>query len=507
MSTVIREKQQLKKYSHLLDTEHLQADLKDRSIRGGAVILMGQGAKFLLNVSSMIILARLLTPSDFGLIAMVAPITGFLGLFQDLGLSMATIQQKEINHAQVSGLFWINVLVSLVITVLCFALAPLVARFYGDGRLTGITMAMGSLFIISGLTTQHIAILRRQMRFSRLVVLDTFSNLIGVISAVFAGALGAGYWSLIFLSAVGVLTNMVGAWLSTKWIPGLMQRKSGLRPLVAFGGGLTGFNIMNYFARNLDNVLIGQVWGENSLGLYSRAYSFLVMPIQQVNGPISCVATPALSRLQDDPVRFKSYFCKVLRISTFITFPFIAYLVMNSRDIIIMGFGKQWEPMIPIYRILSISAFAQVIGNMTGILYSSLGLGKRMLRWGVMGSSWLMISFFIGIPYGAKGVAFAYSSAIILMLVPCIIYAIHKTPILFNDIVQSIWQNALFAIIALGATYIIVNHLFVYVNEWVILLGSGLLLLFIYIFCHIMSLGSYKNSVHVVKSYIKIIRL
>jgi O-antigen/teichoic acid export membrane protein len=489
MGTATIESPKTKKYAQPLDTEHLHADLKGRSVRGGMVTMAGQGAKFLLNLGSIMALARLLTPADFGLIAMVAPITGFLALFQDLGLSMATIQRKEITHEQVSGLFWINVTASLVLTVLCLALAPAVVWFYGDQRLHGVTIAMGSLFIFSGLASQHIAILRRQMRFSQLALVEIVSFAVGVTAAVTAAALGMCYWSLVFLPAGQGITNMLGAWLYSGWFPGVFHRDVGLRSLVAFGGGLTGFNFMNFFARNLDRVLIGSVWGSYSLGLYSRAYSFLVLPIQQINGPINGVATPALSRLQGDPERFRSYFCKALQVSTFFTFPIIGFLILSSRNIILLAFGPQWEPMIHIFQILAFSAFAQVIANMTGILYAALGLGKRIFKWGVMGSSWLCLSFFIGLPYGARGVALAYSIAMLLMLIPAILYAIHPTPVKFRDVVCAIRTNFLFSCIAGLAAYVVRSALHDS-SAWLTCLTVAVTFFSTYMLLHAMHIGS-----------------
>ncbi len=153
--------------NNFFDTEYLKADLKGRSVRGGAVTMAAQGIKFFLQIGSTVVLARLLTPEDFGLIAMVTAVTGFVMMFKDMGLSMATVQRAEIDHAQISTLFWINVVLSLAFMLLTATLAPAIAWFYSEPRLTWITLALAGAFIFSGFTVQHQALLRRQMNFGR----------------------------------------------------------------------------------------------------------------------------------------------------------------------------------------------------------------------------------------------------------------------------------------------------------------------------------------------------
>ena len=176
-------------------TDHLLTNLKGHTISSGAVTVSAQGAKFLLNMASTMILARLLMPRDFGLVAMVMTVANFLRVFKDAGLSIATVQRERITHAQVSNLFWINVAVSAVSTLVLAASAPIIARFYGNPRLIPITLFLSVTFLISGSTIQHQALLKRQMRFKALAVIEVGSMVIGVFVAVLMAALGYGYWS------------------------------------------------------------------------------------------------------------------------------------------------------------------------------------------------------------------------------------------------------------------------------------------------------------------------
>ena len=285
----------------VFDTKHLMTDLKARAVRGGIATMLGQGDQFIIQIASTIIMARLLVPADFGLIAMVTAITGFAILFKDLGLSMATVQRSKITHEQVSTLFWINVTVSTVITLVIFGLAPAIAWFYGEPRLTLITMVLSLVFVLGGLTVQHQALMQREMRFKALAIIRVISILAGLIAAIAFALIGISYWALVIMQITTAMFNTAGVWLLCHWRPSHPFRRVDVKDLLVFGANLTGFDIVNYFARNLDNILLGRFWGANVLGLYSKAYSIMMLPINQIRAPLNAVAIPTLSRLQNDP--------------------------------------------------------------------------------------------------------------------------------------------------------------------------------------------------------------
>ncbi|MBW4057272.1 MAG: lipopolysaccharide biosynthesis protein [Proteobacteria bacterium] len=430
------------------DTEHLHDDIKGHTIRGGIATLGAQGFSFVLSIGSVAILARLLTPSDFGLVAMVTALTGLLAMFKDAGLSMATVQRDTVTHEQVSTLFWVNIALSLFLVLTVAALAPLVAEFYHEPRLQPITLAIACMFIFDGLAVQHQALLRRQMRFGVLAKIQIISTLLALAAAIGSALTGMGYWALILQIAVNQFVSAILSWVYCRWVPGLPKRGVGTRSMLKFGGYLTGFNFVNYFARNADNTLIGYAWGSNSLGLYAKAYSLLLMPLQQINGPITAIATPALCRLQNDPEQFRAFFVKILSVIAFVTFPLIAWMIVCRREIILLFLGSQWEGAVPIFSILAVSAFFQPIGNITGVLYTALGRTKRMFKWGLMGCSWIVFSFFVGLPFGVIGVAWAYSAAIALMMYPLMRYAIAGTCIELKDFFDGI-KHSLLATLAI----------------------------------------------------------
>ncbi|MCT7965951.1 lipopolysaccharide biosynthesis protein [Laspinema sp. D1] len=419
-------------------TDHLEVDLKDRSIRSGLVTAIAQASKFILLMGSNIVLARLLVPEDYGLLAMVLTVTSFVAMFKDMGLSTATIQQANITHNQVSNLFWINVALGFGIGLLNALVSPIVAWFYQEPRLIGITIVLGIGFVFSGLTVQHQALLRRQMRFGVLAAIEVTALASGIGSAIVLASYGSGYWSLVMLNIVTDVLVCAGVWLGCGWRPGLPVRQSGVSSMLAFGGNLTGFNFFNFFSRNLDNVLIGWRWGAEPLGLYAKAYQLLLLPIQQINAPMTTVALPALSRLQSDPVRYRSYYCKGIRLMVSFGMPVVAFLLVVADKVIEILLGEQWLEIIPIFRLLGPSAFLGTLNMSMGWVYLSLGRTDRMLRWTLVASPLTIVSFLIGLPWGPEGVALSYSIFFTLLLVPGIMYCYQGSPLQLRDLVRAI---------------------------------------------------------------------
>lgn len=393
------------------------------------------------------VLARILTPRDFGLIAMVAAVTGFIMIFKDLGLSMATVQKAEINHGQVSTLFWINVAISSALMLLTMALAPAVAWFYKEPRLAWVTVALASAFIFGGLTVQHQALLRRQMRFVALATIDISSITFGVGIGIICGLAGLGYWSLVLMQLVMPITMAAGVWIVSGWRPGLPVRRSGVRAMLAFGGYLTGFNVVNYFARNLDKILLGRYWGSQSTGLYTKAYSLLLLPIGQITAPISAVAVPALSRLQNEPERFRNYYLKAIKLIAYITMPLVATMAALSTEIVGLVLGKQWLDAGPIFLVLAVAALWQPVGATVGWIYVSLGQTRRMFAWICIATPLIVLSFLIGLRWGALGVASGYAICSLILVYPNFSFALKRSPIRVGEVFSNIYHPLAISII------------------------------------------------------------
>jgi O-antigen/teichoic acid export membrane protein len=398
-----------------LSIDHLKPDLKGRSVRGGFLTLTSQGTQFVLQSVSTVVLARLLTPTDFGLVAMVSAITVVAGGFADLGLSEATIQRKEITHNQVSALFWINFAVGLGLTLITAALAPVLARFYRDPRLVSVTLLLSLTFLIGGLRVQPDALLKRQMRFSSLAIRDITSYALAVIVAVTMARRGGGYFALVALPLTLYAVQTLLSWLMVKWRPSLPRRGADVGSMVRFGGNVAASYVVINLNRSIDNVLIGWYWGAAPLGLYSRAYNLLMLPVRQLSAPAASVAIPAFSRLQTDPQRFAQYYLRAVNLIMWIGTPVFGFLFVAARPVIVLTLGHQWQDAAPVFQILVISALGQLLLESTLWLFVSTGQPNRLLKLMLIISPIIVASFVIGLPFGIKGVALSGSLVLISM--------------------------------------------------------------------------------------------
>jgi O-antigen/teichoic acid export membrane protein len=428
-------------------TDYLKVDLKKKSVRGGAVTASTQAVKFILRTGSTMVVARLLTPADFGLIAMVTALTGFAMMFRDLGLSMATIQSGNITHGQVSNLFWVNVAVGGMIAVAVASAAPAVAWFYGNPDLTSVTRVLSIAFVFSGLGVQHKALLRRQMRFTALGLTEIGGMAAGVTATIVAALFGAGYWSLVILTIITEAVTTLGAWIACSWRPGRATRRMDTRRLLRFGGNVTGFGIVNYFARNLDNILIGRYWGAQVLGLYNKAYYIMMLPVEQIRGPLQSVAMPALSHMQEEPERYRRYYLNLISILAFITMPIMALLYVSSVDVILLVLGPGWTGSVSIFQILCFTAFIQPVASTRGLILVSSGQSGRYLRWGIVNSILTAVSFVTGIRWGAAGVALSYTAANYIILVPSLWYCYQFSPIKVGGFFSAIARPAIISVL------------------------------------------------------------
>ena len=417
-------------------TEEL-ADIKGRTLRGGAVTTVVQITTFVLRTVSTIILARLLSPTDFGLVAMVVGITGFFELFKDAGLSMATVQRKEITQQQISTLFWINILIGTLLTVGSMALAPALVAFYGEPRLFTLTIALACGFIISAAGVQHRALLQRRMEFVTLGMIDIL-GLVGSLSVgVGLSIAGFRYWALAAMALSVPLVQTLSCWVANPWMPGLPSRRCGVRSMLHFGGTLTLNAVLVYVAYNIDKILLGHYWGAGVLGLFSRAQTLINLPTTQLNTAVGSVAFPALSRLQSDEANLKKYFLKGYSLILSLTIPITIVCGLFAQELVLLLLGRKWTEAIPVFRLLVPAALSLAFINPFGWLLMATGQVGRSLRMAVLIAMVLVPSFVLGLSYGGGGVAVAWSVAMTLLVVPLIQWAKWGGSIKGKDVLEA----------------------------------------------------------------------
>jgi len=407
----------------IFKSSHLSNDLIGKSVRGGMTTMGSQGVQFIFRIAGISILARLLTPEDYGLVGMVTVVINFAVMFKDAGLSMATVQKREISHEQISTLFWLNVLISLAIGLCVLLSAPLVALFYGKPELTAVTAALSASFILSGLSIQHQALQRRHMHFGTLAGIKIASQIITLAVTIILAYIGWRYWALVAGALAQALVGSLLTFAFCPWIPGRMQRGTGVREMLKFGGHLTGFNLVNYFARNADNILIGKFIGADALGIYGRAYQILMLPITMMSGPLGSVAVPTLCRLNEDRGRLHRYYLHILYMLSLVAGPIAGVAFLASKDIIVILLGPTWAPVGDVFKYLAIGGLLQPLYSTQSWLHIAVGRSDRVFLWGLVGTPIIVGSFLLGLIWGINGVAFCYSLAIIITTIGSLSYA------------------------------------------------------------------------------------
>jgi O-antigen/teichoic acid export membrane protein len=415
----------------LSETEH--HEFRGRTARGALASIFGQASNFILRIGSMMVLARLLSPRDFGLVGMATAITGFLILFQDAGLSTASVQSPSISKAQISMLFWINVAVGGLLFLLCAVTSPLLAAFFKEPRVEALTIVIASGFLFNGLAAQHRAMLSRNMRITVLAASDLCATALGIALGISMAVCGFGYWSLAGMVVLPSIITLITAWMFGPWLPGLPRRGTGVGAMLRYGGILMADNILMYIAYNTDKVLLGRFWGAQALGFYGRAYQLVNIPTANLNNAVSAVAFPALSRLQHQPERFRGYFLKCYTLFLTLTMPITVACGLFGEDIIRVFLGPKWMDAVPVFRLLAPTIIAFALINPTGLLLNALGKVVQSLRIGALIVPVIILGYVLGLGYGPVGVASGFSASALILIVPVILLAIRGTPISSGD--------------------------------------------------------------------------
>lgn len=412
--------------------------MKRKSIRGAVFFASSSAFDVVLRILTIAILARLLLPEDFGLVAMVAAITGVVDSFRDLGLSAATVQRQDITHAQVSNLFWINVVVGLGFAATFSVASPFVAEFYGDSRLVGVTVALSLVFIWSGLTVQHEALMSRQLRQGELALIRSLANVVSAVAAVWLALSDWSYWALIWREVIRSVLIAGGVWLRCPWMPGAPGQWAGTGGLVRFGVELSATNLITGLISNIDKILIGRVFGAAPVGMFRQAQQLTLAPIDQLKGSIISVAQPALSALQADPPRYRRYYEKVVFLVTVATVPVGLFVTVYAEQVTLLLLGSKWQEAAVFVRVFGLLAMIQPAVGTSVIVLITCGLSRRFLTLAIIHGVLLTILVIAGIRWGPEGVAWAHLATALSLMVPKLYYSFVDTPATLAGFFRSI---------------------------------------------------------------------
>lgn len=429
-------------------TQYTNSEIKKEAIRGSVISIITKGLALSLQFISVIVLARLLSPDDFGLYAMASVFISIFFAFQDVGLSDATIQSPYLNHEILSSLFWINTGIGTLIACILVMLAPVAALFFKKKELIPMLMISAIGFIFWGLSFQHSALMKRKFLFLQINIINLVSYFVSISVAIISAAAGGKYWALVLRDLALALTNFLMTWMICKWRPGRFSKSPEVSKLVKFGLNSVGFYIVNYFSNYMDKTIIGKKFGSEPVGYYSRAYYIAVTPSSTINQSLFHVAISTLSKLRDDKSKFQKYYYNALSVLSLFGMPFAALIVIFNKEIVYILLGPKWAIAAKYFAILGLSAGVNIIYQTSSWLHVSLGRSDRWFKWGIFSSILLIAGFFIGLFYGIEGIAWAYTISIILFTMPAILYAGKPAMISSRLVIGAIAKNIIGSIIS-----------------------------------------------------------
>ncbi|MEN0110399.1 MAG: lipopolysaccharide biosynthesis protein [Planctomycetota bacterium] len=396
------------------DEASLRAGLAGKAVRGGVLTGVGQAVTIGFNLLSVPILARLLDKEDFGVVAMATVLSTVAAALASAGLGAAALQRRDLTHQQASNVFWINALLALVVAAAVAALAPVLGWVYGDPRVTPVVVACALPFLMSGLTGVQGSLLARAMRHDRRVVAQVSAAMLGQATSIALAYAWRGedyaYWALAVGPVVVSATRMLLCWCFSGWVPSRFRRGAGTRELVGFGAQLTGFQLLNLLSREVDRFLIGWWWGAGQLGLYALAYRLFLAPLRAINAPVTNVAVPTLSRLTNEPERYREYYVGAASTLMLVTVPLSVFIGANADLLTPIAFGKGWEASATILRSLCVVGVVHCLSNTFGWLYVSQARTMDGLRTASIIAPIHVLSFVVGLPWQALGVATSYAA-------------------------------------------------------------------------------------------------
>ncbi len=389
-------------------------DLGRVAARGAGATLAGQSARILLQLASVTVLARLLSPEDYGLLAVGLVVVGVGEVFRDLGLSTAAIRTPDLTVAQRDGLFWLNVTAGAVLAGLAVLAAGPVSAAFGEAELADIVPWLSLTFLLNGLAAQYRAGLTRELRFGTVAAVDLGAQLAAFGVAVTTAVAGAGYWALVAQQLTQGAVALVLVVLLGRWLPGRPRRGVGLWPLVRFGGGLTGTHLVYYVGNNLDNLVLGLTAGPAALGVYNRGFQLLMTPLNQLRSPATTVAVPVLSRLQDDPVRAGDYLRRSQLALGFSLVAGMALVAGTAGPLVDVLLGDRWGQVAPVLALLAVAGSAQTLSFVGFWVYLSRGLSGALFRYTLVTLALNAVCIGAGSRFGVVGVAAGYATAALL---------------------------------------------------------------------------------------------
>jgi PST family polysaccharide transporter len=431
--------------------------LRRSAVRGAGASIAGQACSFAVQIGSVVILARLLTPADFGIVTMV---TSFSLMFRSFGMNGFTeliMQREEFSHYLASNLFWINLGIGTILTLVFASSGSLLAHFYHNPAVAQVTEGMSLTIGIGCLGWIHLGLLQRAMHFRTTAIIGFVGQLVLVIVSIVLAMAGWHYWALVWGIVMQSVATVAAAWIVCRWTPSWPRRASGTGSGLKFAMNVYAHFAFSYLTRNTDNMLVGWRFGAPALGFYKKAYDLFVTAETQLLAPISAVAVGTLSRVSRDREQFQRYFLRGIAVLALLGMGIGADLALVGRDLIRFLLGPGWEEAGRIFSLFGPGIGVMLLYNTHGWIHLSIGRPERWFRWGLMEFVCTGSLFLLALRWGPSGIAFAWTASFFVLMFPGFWYAGKPIGLSIGPMLAVIWKFFLASVLAGCATFLIVR--------------------------------------------------
>lgn len=392
--------------------------LKNKVLSGAKWVMVANIFRQVLGIISLIVYARLLTPDDFGVFAILMIFVGFLGMFTDMGTSAALIHTDNPSSKLLSSVFYFNLGVGIVLFLLLSLLTPLIVSFFNEDQLSVLMPVIALNFIVASFGIVQKTLFEKSMNFRQITLVESVSYLVSVVVGIACAFYGMGVYSLVIQTLTASILLTVLMWIISGWRPLFYFSYQEIKSIWGYTANLSLFNTINYFARNADNFLIGKFISSSALGVYSIAYKIMLYPLQNISHVLIRILFPAFSTIKHDNEKFKHNYKRVLFFIALVSFPIMSGLMATAEVFVDTVFGDKWVNLAFILTVLAPVGLMQSIVTTVGSLYMAKGNTKTMFKIGILNAVVTIVFFIIGLPFGVEGVAVSYLLANIVMLYP-----------------------------------------------------------------------------------------
>ncbi len=414
--------------------------LRRTAVRGAGAAIAGATSNFAVGIGSVVILARLLTPSDFGIVTMVTTFSLLLRSFGLNGFTELIMQREEMTESLASNLFWINVGIGSVLTLLFASSGPLLALFFHNQAVVQVTQGMSLTIGIGCLGYIHLGLLQRAMQFRATAIINLVGQVLQVIVSVILAMAGWHYWALVWGSVTQTLVVTVGVWLLCRWMPSRPGRASGTGSGLKFAISVYSHFAFSYLTRNTDNLLVGWRFGDRALGFYKRAYDLFVLPETALLSPLSAVVVSTLSRVNGDREQFQRYFLRTISVLALLGMGIGTDFALVGKDMFRFLFGPGWEEAGRIFALFGPGIGVMLLYNTHGWIHLSIGRPERWFRWGLAEFACTVTLFLLALHWGPSGIALAWTVSYFLLMFPGFWYAGKPIGLGIGPIFAVIWK-------------------------------------------------------------------